>query len=315
MHRFHRLFRTIRQPYRVLFRAVMHRDGFALVLAAYFFRDHDFPARVETGGCTGAERPARLGMVQAPPLSFQPDQVTRSRTSRTLVCPTTRDRRGRRPGRRAEDIPVTKGGVELQKRIRDQRQRLLLALARRGNEDAFKQLYRELFPTVTRYIRIRIRNPEDAEDLCSDVFQKFLAGLDQFDPSRGSVMTWVVCLARNAVIDEYRRKRPTFRELETVSGPLAAILPDTRPSALHALIGNEEMRRVRRALTRQPSELQEMFSLRFEQGMRVREVAQVMGLSPDAVKQRFARAFRALRQELAETEKPRRVEESCANTD
>jgi len=205
--------------------------------------------------------------------------------------------------------------VELRKRIRDRRQRLLLALARRGSEDAFRQLYRDLFPPVARYVRARIPNQQDAEDLCADVFQKFLAGLDLFDPSRGSVMTWVVCLAHNAIIDEYRRKRPVSQGLETVSGPLAATLPDAQPSPLHDLIRIEELKRVRRALSRQPSELQEMFALRFEQGMRVREVAQVMGLNPDAAKQRFSRALRALREELAETEKSRKVEETCANTD
>ena len=205
--------------------------------------------------------------------------------------------------------------MELRKRIRDRRQRLLLALARRGNEDAFTQLYRELFPPVARYIRKRIQNREDAEDLCADVFKKFLGGLDRFDSSRGSVMTWVVCLARNAAIDEYRRKRPTINEFDTVSGPLAGTLPDAGPGPLHVLIGNEEMNRVRHALARQPSEIQEMFSLRFEQGLRVREVAEVMGLSPDAAKQRFARALRALREELAETGTSFRGEETCANTD
>jgi RNA polymerase sigma-70 factor, ECF subfamily len=203
----------------------------------------------------------------------------------------------------------------LRKRIRDRRQRLLLALARRGNEDAFTQLYRELFPPVARYIQTRIQNRGDAEDLCADVFKKFLTGLDRFDPSCGSVMTWVVCLARNTVIDEYRRKRPTIRGFDTVSGLLAGTLPDGRPGPLHILIGDEEMKRVRQALARQPSEIREMFALRFDQGLRVREVAEVMGLSPDAAKQRFARALRVLRRELAETETSRRGEEPCADND
>jgi len=205
--------------------------------------------------------------------------------------------------------------VELRKSIRDRRQRFLLALARRGNEDAFRQLYRELLPPVARYIRSRIQDRDVAEDLCADVFKKFLIGLDRFDPSRGSVMTWIVCLARNAVIDEYRSKRPTVRAFDTMSDPLAGTLPDPRPSPLHVLIGHEEMTRVRQALARQPSDVREMFALRFEQGMRVREVAEVVGLSPDAAKQRFARALRALRNELAETEIARRGEVPCANTD
>jgi len=191
---------------------------------------------------------------------------------------------------------------------------LLLALARRGDADAFRRLYRELLPPVARYIQTRIQDRDAAEDLCADVFKKFLIGLNRFDPSRGSVMTWIVCLARNAVIDEYRRKQPTVRALDAVSGPLAGTLPDPRPSPLHILIGKDEMKRVRQALARQPAEVREMFSLRFEQGMRVREVATVMGLSPDAAKQRFARALRELRNELGEAETSSRGEEPCANT-
>lgn len=205
--------------------------------------------------------------------------------------------------------------LELRKRIRDRRHRLLLALARHGNEDAFRQLYRELYRPVALYIRRRTQNREDAEDLCSEVFRKFLVGLDRFDPSRGSVMGWVVAMAHNTLIDEYRRRGPPPQEFDSMSGPLAGALPDVRPGPLRVLIGREEMDSVRDALARQPSEIREMFSLRFEQDMRVREVAAVMGISPDAAKQRFARALRTLREDLAERKTSRRGEESCESTD
>ena len=203
----------------------------------------------------------------------------------------------------------------MRKRLRDRRQSLLLQLARRGSEEAFRRLYRELFTPVAGYIQPRVHNPEDAEDICSDVFKSFLLRLDSFDGSRGSVMTWVVAMARNAVIDHYRRVRLSAKSAEYLSGPLADALADGRPSPLQVMIGNEEADRIRRILARQPVETREMFSLRFEQGLRVREVGEVMGLSPDATKQRFARAFRKLQQELTEEDKPRRGEKPCAATD
>ncbi len=81
------------------------------------------------------------------------------------------------------------------------------------------------------------------------------------------------------------------------------------------MIDDEEIERVRRHLDRQPAEVREMFSLRFDQGLLVREVAEVMGVSPDAAKQRFARAFRKLQKELTEESKPGRGEKPCAATD
>jgi RNA polymerase sigma factor (sigma-70 family) len=205
--------------------------------------------------------------------------------------------------------------LDLRKKIRDRRQRLLLRLARRGSQDAFRHLYRELFTPVASYVQIRVHNREDAEDITSGVFRKFLIGMDRFDPSRGSVMTWVVTMARNAVIDHYRRTRPSAGEVESLDDATAASLADGRPSPLRAMIVDEEIARVRRFLDRQPAEIREMFSLRFEQGLRVREVAEVMGLSPDAAKQRFSRAFRKLQLELTDEDKPTRGEKPCAATD
>lgn len=128
-------------------------------------------------------------------------------------------------------------------------------------------------------------------------------------------MTWIVTMARNAVIDYYRCVRPTAQDAEHLSGTLAETLADGQPSQLQKIIGNEEVDRIRRILARQPAEIREMFSLRFEQGLRVREVAEIMGLSQDAAKQRFARAFRKLQQELTDEDKPRRGEKPCAATD
>jgi RNA polymerase sigma-70 factor (ECF subfamily) len=160
-----------------------------------------------------------------------------------------------------------------------------------------------------------VHNPEDAEDICSNVFKNFLLRLDKFDHLRGSVMTWIVTMARNAVIDYYRTMRPAAEDAGYLGGTLGETLADGRPNPLQQMISNEEADRIRRIVARQPAEVREMFSLRFEQGLRVKEVAEIMGLSPDAAKQRFARAFRKLQQELRDEDKPRRGEKPCAATD
>ncbi len=204
--------------------------------------------------------------------------------------------------------------MDLRKDMRDQRQRLWLALARRGNEDAFRRLYGELFDPVAAYVRGRVNNPQDAEDVTAQVFRNFLQHLDRYDSDKGSVMTWTLTMARNAVIDQLRRTRPQALDVDD----LAELLAGTQPGPLQNLVRDEELQAIRCHLARQPADIREMFALRFEQGLRVREVAEVMGLSPDAAKQRFARTIRKLQLQLRDEDKgigQSKGESPCAATD
>jgi RNA polymerase sigma-70 factor (ECF subfamily) len=195
--------------------------------------------------------------------------------------------------------------LDLKRRLRDGRHGLWLRLARRGNEDAFRRLYGELYDPVAAYIASRTGNVHDAEDLTSQVFHRFLERLDRFEAGKGSVMTWVLTMARNAVIDHHRRldAHGSARKMAVPVEELANVLAADQADALGSLIRDEDLRHIRALLRREPDEVREMFSLRFGEGLRVREVAEVMGLGEAAVKQRFARTLKRIRQELL-TEEP-----------
>lgn len=184
--------------------------------------------------------------------------------------------------------------MELKKKLRDKHHQLLMLLASKGNEDAFQRLYREIYDPVAAYVNRRVNHTADAEDIIADVFKKFLMRLDSFDSSKGSVLTWIVSMARHAVIDHHRKVRPVTID----SDDLAEVLAGTGPGVLRNLIQEENLRRVQNLLLRQPPEIREMFDLRFGRGLRVREVALVMGISQDAAKQRFARTLQQLQLQL-----------------
>ena len=184
--------------------------------------------------------------------------------------------------------------LELKKKLRDKHHQLLLMLARKGNEDAFRRLYREIHDPVAAYVNRRVMNSADAEDITADVFQKFLLRLDSFDSGKGSVLTWIVSMTRHAVIDHHRRVRPVTVD----SDEMAELLAGSRPGALHNLIQEEDLLRVQALLLKQSPLTREMFDLRFGQGLRIREVAAVVGIGHDAAKQRFARTLKELRVEL-----------------
>jgi len=183
--------------------------------------------------------------------------------------------------------------LDVQRRIRDARQRLLLELARAGQERAFTRLYRELYPAVWRFVAARVRNPADQQDLTSRVFHKLVAALDDYDPGRGSVWTWVMTTSRNVVIDHFRGRRET-QSLDEVAETLA----DDRHDLLARAAEDEIAGLALRLLQGYPDEVQEMFRLRFGLGLSHREIAALLHTSETAVKQRFSRTLRALRTAL-----------------
>ena len=75
----------------------------------------------------------------------------------------------------------------LQRTLRDRRQQRLLNAARQGDAKSLRLLYRELWTPLWRYVAARPLSHEDAEDLCAQVFLRFLEKLADYDPARGAV--------------------------------------------------------------------------------------------------------------------------------
>lgn len=162
-----------------------------------------------------------------------------------------------------------------------------------GDPQAFGRLYRGLHPLVWRYVSRRIAVEADVEDLVARVFARVVEHLPRFDPRRGHVRAWVLSIARHAVIDHVRAQR---------CGDSDAVewLADAALCPARALEDDERDARLRRLLAEYPPAVREMIALRFADGLRLREIAQVMSLSEAAVKQRFSRTLRHMRAKLGD---------------
>ena len=150
-------------------------------------------------------------------------------------------------------------------------------------------IYAQFSTKVMGYIHARVRNRADAEDLCSDVFEKIQRKLADFDPSKASVSTWVFTITRNTVIDHYRRSKPTEELDETLSD-------DTEID--EGLLNSESLSELAGALRALPEELRDLIVLRYYDGKPLTEVAEIMGLSYGAVKLRHQSAIAKLRRLL-----------------
>jgi len=122
------------------------------------------------------------------------------------------------------------------------------ALRARDDREAFAALYVRHRETVFRYLRARCAADDDALALTAVTFERALVAIHRYAPRGGGVVAWLLRIARNAVIDQERRRRPA---------DLASLSPEppaTDPSPEGAVILAEERTRLRRHLERLSAE-------------------------------------------------------------
>ena len=153
-----------------------------------------------------------------------------------------------------------------------------------------EQIYTAYSGKVMGYIYSRIRNRADAEDLCSDVFEKVQRKLPEYDKSKAAIGTWIFTITRNTVIDHYRRSRPSEELDENISDD-SELDED--------LLQGETLSELATALRSLPEELTDIVVLRYYDGKPLTEIAEMMGLSYGAVKLRHQNALLMLKKKLS----------------
>jgi len=157
--------------------------------------------------------------------------------------------------------------------------------ARNGDRAAFAELYDTYVDSVYRYLLYRVREPSDAEDLCSEVFTRAFANIHRYRWQGKSFLAWLYTIARNAVTDRRRRERPTV-EIDNAYG-----LAEDGPTAHDRAVHGEAVDALRGAVRHLTTEQQEVLVLRFVENRSSREVAKILGKNEGAIR---ALQFRAL---------------------
>ena len=160
-----------------------------------------------------------------------------------------------------------------------------------GDVEAVGRLYDEMVGPIYRYIALRVRRREDAEDLTHLVFERIVAALPRYRHTGKPFAAWAFRIARNAVIDHHRRTRPT-----EPLGSIAEPADGTGPEALSLRL--EELRELRSAIDRLTPEQREALMLRYAGGLSADEAAEAMGRRAGTIRGLTFRAIEALRRQL-----------------
>ena len=168
----------------------------------------------------------------------------------------------------------------------------VLAAAQAGAPWAFEQLYRDLSPSITAYLRLH--GAAEPDDLASETFIGVFTGLPGFSGDEDGLRGWVFTIAHRRLLDDWRRRsrRP---QLADEPGDLGSHVGGDVEDDVFVRIGAEDVERLCGTL---PADQRSVLLLRILADLTVEQVAQVMDRSVASVKALQRRGLRTLRDRL-----------------
>lgn len=151
-----------------------------------------------------------------------------------------------------------------------------------------------------RYLLVLTGNRDAAEELFQDTWIRVLERGHQYN-QKWKFEFWLFTIARNLVIDRQRRRAPRYVDLltgfdEAENRP--GFDSPRQPSAFDSLAQREEGERVHAALACLPAVYREVLALRFQEDMKLEEIAEVVAAPLPTVKSRLYRGLAAMRRLL-----------------
>ncbi len=162
-----------------------------------------------------------------------------------------------------------------------------LEQARRGDRTAFSHLVTAYQGPVFNLAYRMLGNAVEAEDAAQETFIRMYSKLHTFQPER-KLSSWVLSIASHYCIDRLRRRRGESLSLD--EEPVAMMLPSRQPGPEDLAQRAETREDVQRLVDRLAPAYRIPLILRYWHDLSYAEIAEVMGLTVQAVKSRLHRA-------------------------
>jgi RNA polymerase sigma-70 factor (ECF subfamily) len=161
---------------------------------------------------------------------------------------------------------------------------------------SFEQVYRDHAGRVFRYCLSQVSNRGDAEDLAADVFAAAFHAYAAAELAPGTVLAWLLRIARNAVIDHRRRHTRRSALLARFFG--GETEADQRTNVEGEVVLRDEVRQALAAMAHLSEKDRTVLGLRIAAGLPHNEVAAVLGISEHAATMASKRALARLQRHM-----------------
>lgn len=170
---------------------------------------------------------------------------------------------------------------------------VLLTAAQRGDQEAFAALVDRHRPAVFGYLRARVLQPADAEDLSQEAFLRCYLHLADLEPTP-SLRPWLLGVARN-VLREFVRKHRRRRQKETAWTELCLELDETAAPAADEPAYQDQMEQLPNCMAALGESARRAIELRYTAQLGVDEIGNRLRRSAGAAKLLMFRARQALK--------------------
>jgi RNA polymerase sigma-70 factor (ECF subfamily) len=185
-------------------------------------------------------------------------------------------------------------------------EKALIRAAQEGDQDAFGQLVRAYDQSVLRLAMNLLRSQEDAQDVYQEAFLRVYRNLNSFRFDC-SFHTWLYRIVTNLCLDQMRKRKVRKEEptqIEGSDGPvdrMDTVHESRAESDPQRSTFNVELRqRVRKALGELTARERMVFELRHYQGLKLRNIGEILGTSEEAAKNCLFRATQKMRVALGD---------------
>ena len=190
--------------------------------------------------------------------------------------------------------------------IQDMDETALIKAAQAGDQDAFGQLVRAYDQSVLRLAMNLLRSPEDAQDVYQEAFLRVYRNLNNFRFDC-SFHTWLYRIVTNLCLDQMRRRKvrkeeptviPTAEGVLDRADSLAEARADGDPQ--RSLYSGQLRRKIKEVLAGLTPRERMVFEMRHYQGLRLRNIGEILGTSEEAAKNCLFRANQKMRAALGD---------------
>ena len=160
------------------------------------------------------------------------------------------------------------------------------------SDNELDDIIREFTPRLRHYVRSRVGNNEDADDIVQDIFYQLMRTLNVLNNPVGHVTSWLFTVARNLIINHGKKNQE-----ETLDEASYDEIADSDPDAV--LLRNMLWEELDKALDELPQEQRDAFVMTEIKGFSTEEAARQMGVSQNTFLSRKHYAVKYIRKKLS----------------
>lgn len=183
--------------------------------------------------------------------------------------------------------------VPIEEKIKEEKQRKAILHLARGNKKGFDWIYEQYSVFLYNFIFGFLKSKEESEEVVQEVFIKLWQSRKQLNPDK-SIKSFIFTLAKNLVFNKLKRKKVEQKHRDNIKNNSFNVANNIEEN-----VNFKELTTIyNKAINNLPVKRREIFLLNREEGMSYQEIAKILDISVNTVKDQITKALKEIRRHV-----------------